>query len=71
MPKYLIIAYLKSDIKASIFTLFAADEDEKQRHVFELMNFGFRVSVYEWNESEDDNEMPYYKILCECFKLGY
>ena len=69
MPKYLIIAYLKSDIKSSIFTLFASDDDETQRHVYELMNFGFRVSVYEWYEPEDDNEMPYYKILCECFRL--
>lgn len=69
MPQYLIIAYLKSDIKSSIFTLFAADDDERQRHVYELMNFGFRVSVYEWYEPEDDNEMPYYKILCECFRL--
>ena len=71
MPKYLIIAYLKSDIKSSIFTLFTDDEEQKQRHIFRLMEFGFRVTVYEWHESEDDNEMPYYKILCECFQLGY
>lgn len=70
MPKYMIIAYLKSDIKSSIFTVFAADKDEERRHVYSLMDFGFRVAVYEWYETEDDNEMPYYKILCECFRMG-
>ena len=70
MPKYMIIAYYKHDIKSSIFTLFTSSDDQKRRHIDYLMNLGFRVSVYEWYEPEDDNEMPFYKILCECFLLG-
>lgn len=71
MPKYMIIAYQKSHVKESIFTLFTDDEEMKARHIEHLMYLGLRVSVYEWHETEDDNEMPYYKILCECFHLGY
>lgn len=70
MPQYMIIAYLKSDIKSSIFTLFAYDDEQKTRHVDSLMDFGFRVCVYEWYVPFED-EMPYYKILCECRRLGY
>ena len=72
MPKYLIIAYLKSHVNESIFTLFTDDDEMKARHVDSLMDNGFRVTVYEWYVPKDVvNEMPYYKILCECFKLGY
>ena len=66
MPQYLIIAHLKSDIKSSIFTLFSDDYTGTNNHVSTLIEFGFRVSVYEWYDPEEDH-MPYYKLCYEAF----
>ena len=68
MPQYMIIAYLKQDIKTSIFTLFSDDYTETNNHVSSLIEFGFRVMVYEWYDPEED-QMPYYKLCYEAFSL--
>lgn len=69
MPKYLIISYQKSDIKNSISAKFIDDHDLLETYLSWMMVMQYRLAIYEWYVPEDDNEMPYYKILFECFRL--